>query len=216
VDILILLGPAGSGKGTQSQFLQETYQFRHLSTGDLLRKEVQSESSLGSKVSSIMKSGDLVSDEIILEIVNDNLKKIATDPSVPGVIFDGFPRTIDQAKQLDNLLTNLNLSLTNILYFDISREDSIKRISGRQIDSRNNHVYHIESNPAPKDCEPFLIQRDDDTPEKVSHRYNIFMEQTKPLLTYYGSQVVEINSLQSINDIQHSIDSILNINSAIR
>ena len=99
---------------------------------------------------------------------------------VSGAIFDGFPRTIAQAHAFDELLTSQGLSLSSVLYFDLSLKASIDRISGRQIDSRNNDVYHKISKPAPVDVQPYLITRDDDTEEKVTHRFNVYQEETSP------------------------------------
>src|SRR6056300_1535553 len=155
MNILIFFGPAGSGKGTQAQYLKEKFNFSHLSTGDLLRYEVKSGSELGIQVQKVIESGDLVSNDIILKIIKENILKLVKENNCPGVVFDGFPRTIDQAEAFDHLLNSIHLNLNYAVYFDLSLESSVQRISGRQIDSRNNMVYHKDSNPAPVDVQPY-------------------------------------------------------------
>ena len=126
-----------------------------------------------------------------------------------GFIFDGFPRTIDQGEAFQRLLDELNLSISSVLYFNLSLHESITRISGRLIDSRNNNVYHKFTNPAPEEVKPYLITRKDDTPEKVTHRYNVYIEETSPLLKFYESKLVKIDCLNSIEDISAQIVRLL-------
>ena len=140
MNIIIFLGPAGSGKGTQAQYLRDHFNYAHLSTGDLLRAEVKSDSKLGQEVQSVIHAGNLVSDDIIIKIIRNNVAGLK-DASKEGIIFDGFPRTVEQANAFQDLLSDLNLSISSVLYFDLSLSESINRISGRLIDSRNNNVY---------------------------------------------------------------------------
>ena len=121
----------------------------------------------------------------------------------------GFPRTIAQAHAFDELLTSQGLTLSSVLYFDLSLNASIDRISGRQIDSRNNDVYHRVSNPAPPEVQPYLITRDDDTVEKVTHRFNVYQEETAPLLTYYDKSLKRIDCLQSIDTISQELTDLI-------
>ncbi len=201
MNILIFLGPAGSGKGTQAQYLKAQFNFAHISTGDLLRAEVKSDSDLGKKVQAVMKSGNLVSDEIIIEIIKDHVTALTQQTHLKGIVFDGFPRTLAQGKAFDSMLNSLDLRLNKAMYFDLSLAESIKRISGRQIDSRNNNVYHKDSNPAPADAEAYLISRNDDQPEKVKHRYDVYQKETEPLISHYNNHLVRIDCNQSIDDI---------------
>jgi adenylate kinase len=210
MNIIILLGPAGSGKGTQSKFIQTEYNYLHISTGDLLRNEVASNSTLGQKVRAVIESGNLVSDAIILDIIQTNLNKISEDNSTKGVIFDGFPRTLEQAKGLDTLLSKMGCQLSSILYFDLPLDECIHRISGRRIDSRNNNVYHVEYNPAPEEAQAFLQARDDDSPEKVKHRYTVFEQETTQLLAYYKEKLTSIDCMDSIEIINQQIKQTLN------
>ena len=208
MNVLIFLGPAGSGKGTQAQFLKDKLNYEHLSTGDLLRAEIKSNSDLGQQVQSVINSGNLVSDDIILTIIRKNINGLKSS-NKSGVIFDGFPRTTEQANSLSSLMKEMDLNLSKVLYFDLSLEESINRISGRLIDSRNNNVYHKISNPAPAEAEPFLISRKDDTPDKVTHRYNVYKSETTPLLDYYESELYRIDCLQSIDAISNQITDLV-------
>ncbi|MEC8678607.1 MAG: nucleoside monophosphate kinase, partial [Candidatus Margulisiibacteriota bacterium] len=157
---------------------------------------------------SVIHSGNLVSDDIILNIIQKNIDGLKSS-NKSGVIFDGFPRTVEQANGLASLMTDLGLTLNKVLYFDLSLDESINRISGRLIDSRNNNVYHNVSNPAPKEAEPFLISRKDDTPEKVSHRYTVYKNETTPLLDYYQAELYQIDCLQSIDQISNQITNLV-------
>ncbi|MEK9726534.1 MAG: nucleoside monophosphate kinase [Candidatus Margulisiibacteriota bacterium] len=208
MNILVFLGPAGSGKGTQAQVLKDQFNYVHLSTGDLLREEVKSGSELGQKVQSVIHAGNLVSDDIILDIIRHHLKSLVAQ-QVKGVIFDGFPRTLDQANAFNDLLAEFQLSVSSVLYFNLSLDESIIRISGRQVDARNNKVYHKFSNPAPEEAQLHLITRKDDTPEKVTHRYNVYIEETSPLLSFYGDHVIQIDCLKSIQEITNELVQLL-------
>jgi len=209
MDLFIFLGPAGSGKGTQAQYLISSFNFSHISTGDLLRAEVKSGSEMGKNVQSIITKGDLVPDEIIIAIIKGHLSEVSKDTSIPGIVFDGFPRTIDQAIALDSLIKSMSLNLKALVQFDLSLEDSITRISGRQVDSRNNKVYHKVFNPAPKDAHPYLVQRDDDSEEKVRYRFEVFQKETAPLISHYRSIIYQIDCSKSIVDIHEQMDQLV-------
>ena len=209
MNILVFLGPAGSGKGTQAQYLKEQFQFAHISTGNLLRDEVASGSPLGQQVQSVIESGDLVSDDIILSIIREHVSIMLSKDDINGIVFDGFPRTIEQAVAFDKMLLSLELKINKAVYFDLSLDESIDRISGRQIDSRNNMVYHKVSNPAPIDVVPHLISRDDDDPEKVRHRYLVYQNETEPLLSHYSQQLVRIDCMNTIDDIHITFDDLV-------
>jgi len=209
VNILVFLGPAGSGKGTQAQYLQERFQFTHLSTGNLLREEVTSGSALGAQVQSVIELGDLVSDDIILSIIREHVSILMSKDDIKGIVFDGFPRTIEQAIAFDQMLLSVDLKLNKAVYFDLSLDASIDRISGRQIDSRNNMVYHKISNPAPMDVQPYLISRDDDGPEQVRHRYLVYQNETEPLLSHYSPLLMRIDCMNTIDDIHLTFDDLV-------
>ena len=206
--IFIFLGPAGSGKGTQAQYIKENYNFLHLSNGDLLREEVSLDTEIGQKVKQVMSTGNLVTDQIIIDIIENRLSSMKSI-ACSGIIFDGFPRTKEQAVALDKLLLSLDLNLSQVVLFDLSLELSIERISGRLIDPRNNNVYHATSNPAPEDIAPFLISRDDDHPDKVKYRYELYCEQTQPLIEYYSDRIFKIDSQLSIDRVHSTIDELV-------
>ena len=132
--IFVFLGPAGSGKGTQAQYLKSEYSFFHLSTGDMLRNEVASGSTLGLRLKEVIDSGNLVTDEIILDIISSNISKILIDNTFEGIVFDGFPRTIAQANGFSPILANHGLTVDQTFLFDLSLEASLDRISGRRIE----------------------------------------------------------------------------------
>lgn len=204
--IFVFFGPAGSGKGTQAQYLKSDHGFHHLSTGDMLRSEVNSNSDLGNKVKSVIDSGNLVTDEIILDIIAKNISTLTSGNDHAGIVFDGFPRTIAQANGFDAILSSMNLSVDQAFLFDLSLEASLDRIAGRRIDSRNNDVYHINSNPAPESVVPFLIHRDDDQPEKVTHRYELYKQQTQPLVEFYSDRLITVDCELTISQIHAQFD----------
>jgi adenylate kinase len=209
MNILIFFGPAGSGKGTQAQYLSDKFNFLHLSTGDLLRNEVKSETSLGMQVQKVIEAGDLVSDDIILEIIRHNILIAIENNRTSGIVFDGFPRTIDQALAFDQLLNSINLTINRAVYFDLSLETSLQRISGRQIDSRTNIVYHKASNPAPVEVQPYLVTREDDDSDKVKHRYQVYQNETLPLTNHYADKLLTVDCLKTIDDIHLIFDELV-------
>ena len=212
MNIVIFLGSAGSGKGTQSQYLKKEWGYRHISTGDLLREEMARGSMLGETIRSKVDQGDLVSDDIIIQMIDQTIQShMATNAK--GVIFDGFPRTMDQAVSFQSLLDRMGRSLTTVFYFDLSLEESLKRLSGRRIDPRDGRIYHDVFSPPPLEVEPYLTQRSDDFPEKISHRYDIFLKETMPLLDYYRESLVTLDCSSPIDQITSTILSALGISS---
>jgi adenylate kinase len=180
---LILLGAPGVGKGTQAQFITETYSIPQISTGDMLREAVKAESELGREVKAVMDRGDLVTDEIIIALVKDRIQQSDCDK---GFLFDGFPRTIPQAEAL----VAQGIHLDAVVEISVDYEEIIKRMSGRRVHPGSGRTYHVEYNP-PKvsGCddetgEP-LIQRDDDQEQTVRDRLKVYEEQTSPLVDYY-------------------------------
>lgn len=199
MNIIIFLGPAGSGKGTQAERLSKKLGYDHISMGDLLRQEIASVSPVGLDAKKVMDKGGLVSDTIIMKIVRNQFSMLMTVSK--GIILDGFPRTLSQASELNTILLELSLKIHRVFFFDLSLEASIQRISGRQIDPRSNKVYHTVYNPAPEKIQPFLVTREDDQEEKVLHRYQVYCDQTQPLIDFYAPQLMHINCLASIDSI---------------
>jgi adenylate kinase len=182
---LILLGPPGAGKGTQAAFITEHYGIPQISTGDMLRAAVKAGTPLGVAAKKIMDAGGLVSDDIIIGLVQDRLKQ--PDCS-KGYLFDGFPRTIPQA----DALKQAHVALDFVIEIAVPEEDIIDRMSGRRVHPASGRSYHLRFNPpkvAERDDltgEP-LVQRDDDKEETVRHRLKVYRDQTRPLVDYYSS-----------------------------
>ena len=182
---IIFIAPPAAGKGTQSDLLVKKYGYNHISTGDLLRAEVASKSDLGLKLQDIMKSGNLVSDEIVSELLTNALSKLEG-----SFILDGYPRNIDQAKTLDNILVSLNKKVESAIYLDVNEETATKRATGRLSCPNCNRTYHkYFAKPAEEnicdDCKTSLISRSDDTEETFKVRYSNYINSTAPLLEYY-------------------------------
>ena len=179
---LILLGPPGAGKGTQAHAICARFSIPQISTGDMLRAAIAAGSILGQRVKSIMDAGELVSDNVILELITERL----LEPDCKsGFLFDGFPRTIPQAEAL----TSNGIALDHVLEIDVSDEEVIRRITGRRIHEASGRVYHVVFNPPEvegKDDQTgdMLVQRVDDAKETVKERLKIYHDQTRPLVEY--------------------------------
>ena len=179
---LVFLGPPGAGKGTIAKRAKDYYSIPHISTGDLFRNHINNETELGKQVKSILASGSLVPDSITIEMVR---QRLAEPDCENGFILDGFPRTIPQADALAGMV-----ELDAVVNFVISNEDIVERLSGRRMCPSNGNLYHIKFHPPKvegKDDETGedLIQRDDDKPEAILHRLDVYAEQTEPLINYY-------------------------------
>ena len=185
---LILLGPPGAGKGTQAKRLREDFRVPYIATGDMLRQHVARGSELGRQAKAQINDGDLVSDDVIIGMVTDRIEQ---DDCADGFVLDGFPRTVPQAQALESGLEEVNRGVTAVLLIDTPDEEVVRRISGRRLCVKNQqHVYHVEFDPPKHEgkCDQDgarLVVRDDDAPEKVRHRLEVYHEQTEPLIAYY-------------------------------
>ena len=184
---LVLLGPPGAGKGTQSIVLSKTYKIPHISTGDILRESVKKALPLGIKAKSYMDKGELVPDDIVTGIVIERLKAADTKN---GYILDGFPRTVKQAQDLDAALSKSGSAIDMAVYFDTSEKTAIERLSGRRVCRACGFNYHIKNIPPRKSgvcdkCGGELFQRPDDKEDTVRNRLAVYEAQTKPLIEYY-------------------------------
>jgi adenylate kinase len=187
---LILLGPPGAGKGTQAERLIDDFDLPYYATGDILRAAVKNGTELGKKAKEYMDRGDLVPDDLICEVI---MERLDTSEAADGFILDGFPRTRGQADVLDRGLAERHRRLTAALLLDVSDEEVIRRLSGRRICVKSGHVYHIEFDPPKREgvCDQDgsrLIQRDDDKPETIKRRLEVYHAETKPLIDYYEEQ----------------------------
>ena len=211
---IVLLGPPGAGKGTQAEFICKNFSIPHISTGDMLRESISAKSNLGIKAKAIMDSGKLVSDEVIIGLVKDRIKK---DDCKDGFLFDGFPRTIPQADALQEAEINIDI----VIELTLADEMIISRMSGRRIHQSSGRSYHIEFNPPLAEGKDdvtgeALIQRDDDLPETVKKRLDVYWEQTNPLIVYYRSKSVqtdikyiEIDGSRSLTEVSDQINHLL-------
>lgn len=186
---LIFLGPPGAGKGTLSEEICWQENLLHLSTGDLLRSEIKQGTELGQEVQSIVQSGALVPDEIVAKLVENYLRQL--DESTKGLIFDGYPRTIGQAKLLDGILKKLDLDLDAVVLLEVMEEVLILRLTGRRICRQCNKIYHLAYSPPKQDgvCDQCgghdIYQRPDDNEESVRERLAVYERETLPLVEHY-------------------------------
>jgi adenylate kinase len=210
---VVIFGPPGAGKGTQSAFLIKNFNLFQLSTGDLLREELKSGSELASQIETLMNSGKLVSDDIINSLIE---KKLSDKKIQNRIIFDGFPRNIDQAKTLDNLLKKYSQKISIVLNLKVDYSVLTKRISGRVSCSVCKTTFNEFYDP-PKICEKIecstrqLIKRSDDNAETVSKRLKTYDESTLPILDYYSSKklVKDVNAMADINEVSKQISIII-------
>jgi adenylate kinase len=184
---LILLGPPGAGKGTQAQRLVEDFDLPYYATGDILRQAVKDETDVGKEAKEYMDRGDLVPDELICKVIMD---RVDSKEAEDGFLLDGFPRNLHQAEVLEKALEKRGRRLTGALQIEAPDEEVIRRLSGRRICVKNQHLYHVDFDPPKREgvCDQDgsrLIQRDDDKPETVRKRLAVYHEQTSPLAEHY-------------------------------
>jgi len=184
---LVLLGPPGSGKGTQGERLNEDLRLPYYATGDILRAAVRDETQLGKTAKEFMDRGDLVPDDVIIGVIAE---RIEGSEAADGFILDGFPRTLPQAEALDDELEKVDRGLTAALLIEVPEEEVVRRLGGRRTCEKEGHVFHVEFNPPEEegvcdiDGSPLVI-RDDDKPEVIRHRLETYHDKTEPLVSYY-------------------------------
>jgi len=186
LDLLIFLGPPGSGKGTQAQILTKKLNYIHISIGDLLRENISNQTDLGKLASKYVSSGELVPDDLIIDLVNSSIVDLQSkESSSKGVILDGFPRTINQAAALENKIKELDVLIKSVVYLDISDEKILSRLLNRG--------------------------RDDDEPELIRNRLDVYRNQTEPLLVFYDERKLlnSINGDQELDDVNNNIMNVL-------
>jgi adenylate kinase len=187
---LVLLGPPGSGKGTQGERLQEDFRLPYYATGDILREAVRDGTDLGKEAKEYMDRGDLVPDDVIVGVIGD---RVSSDEAQDGFILDGFPRTEPQAEALDEKMDELGRKLSAAVLIDVTDEEVVRRLSGRRICSKNGHVFHVDFDPPKNEdvcdvCGARLLIRDDDKPEVVEHRLEQYHDKTEPLISHYEDE----------------------------
>ena len=210
---IVFMGPPGAGKGTQAEKIIENYQIPHISTGDMFRKAIKDQTELGMEAKRYMDQGALVPDHVTIGIVKDRLSE---SDCKSGFLLDGFPRTVDQAKALDEILTSLDSKIDYVINIDVDLYILKERLTGRRICRSCGATYHMIFNPPAvagtcDKCGGELYQRKDDNEETVGNRLDVYVSQTKPLLDYYSlaGNLVNINGQQSIDLVFAEIQDVL-------
>lgn len=205
---IALFGPPGAGKGTQAKELIVKYGIPQISTGDILRQAIKEGTKLGLEAKTYMDKGNLVPDSVVNGLVKERLNQ---DDCNNGFILDGYPRTVEQAIKLDEILNELGKKIEKVLALDVPNEDIVERITGRRTSTKTGKIYHIKFNP-PVDEDPSdLVQRADDTEEVVRKRLENYETQTAPVLDYYKSQnkVIMVDGTKSPKEITENLIKIL-------
>jgi len=211
---MVFLGPPGAGKGTQAVILLEKKGFLHLSTGDILRENVKNKTDIGKKAKAFMEKGELVPDDIVIEMMLDTIKSAQ---GKKDFILDGFPRTVYQAKKLDSELSRLKLPIDMVVYFKTSINTAILRLTGRRLCSKCGSNYHIVNMPPKKQgicdkCGGELYQRKDDSIETIKKRLEVYDNQTKELIDYYKAKGIlkEVSGDLEAGEVYSELSEILN------
>ena len=211
---LIILGPPGAGKGTQAAFIASEQNIPHISTGDMLREAIKNGTELGLQAKAVMDAGNLVSDELIIELVKERISK---DDCKDGFLFDGFPRTIPQAEALQEN----NVDINGVIELVVADEEIIKRMSGRRIHLASGRTYHVDFNPPKQpglddETGEELIIRKDDEPETVKDRLKVYWTQTQPLIEYYSNfknasdfKYLTVDGTLTVEEIKNNIKDFL-------
>lgn len=210
---IILMGLPGAGKGTQASEIVKKFPIPHISTGDMFRKAIKDETDLGKEAKSYMDRGELVPDEVTVGIVKE---RISEDDAKKGFLLDGFPRTIDQAEALNDIMSELGRNIDAVINIEVPEEELMNRLTGRRICEKCGTTYHLVFNPPKVDgiCDidgGKLYQREDDNPETVSNRLNVNVKQSKPILEYYNEKGVLkiIDGAKDIDDVTKDVIDIL-------
>ena len=209
---IILLGPPGAGKGTQAKSISNKYSIPHISTGDIFRKNISENTPLGIEAKSYMDNGQLVPDEVTINMVKDRLQQ---EDCKQGYLLYGFPRTVSQAEALQDFLDSRNESLDTALLIEVPRDFILERMTGRRVCPSCGASYHIKFNPAANGkcelCGSDVVQRKDDTEETVKERLDVYEKQTQPLIDFYKDKnlLSTVDGTQAINKVFESICKVL-------
>ena len=210
---IILMGLPGAGKGTQASEIVKKFPIPHISTGDMFRKAIKDETDLGKEAKSYMDRGELVPDEVTVGIVKE---RISEDDAKKGFLLDGFPRTIDQAESLSQIMSELDREIDAVINIEVPEEELMNRLTGRRICEKCGTTYHLVFNPPKVDgiCDidgGKLYQREDDNPETVSNRLSVNVKQSKPILEYYNEKGVlkNIDGSKDIDEVTNDVIDIL-------
>jgi adenylate kinase len=196
---LILLGAPGAGKGTQGALLAEKLGVPKIATGDMLREALRAGTPLGQEARKYMDAGELVPDQVILGMVRERLDR---PDAAEGAIFDGFPRNVEQAESLGGMLAQMGRAVDAVVAIEVDDEVIVRRMSGRRTDPETGIVYHVEHNPPPPEAAERVVQRDDDRPETVRHRLEVYRKNTEPLVAYYRDSGVPVHAVDGDRPIE--------------
>jgi len=207
---LLIVGPQASGKGTQAEKLVDKFNLAHIEMGGLLRNMAKEDSSFGKQVAELINSGQLVPDEMIIEVINKYLANIG---KLDGILFDGFPRIVSQAEYFDNFLSQKGQKLDLVVYLTLPREEVFKRLINRRICSQCGKVFNILANPPKVEgicdfCGGALVIREDDTPEKINKRLDGFENKTVPMIEYYKQKGI-VEKLDGNRPIEVIFDDVV-------
>lgn len=207
------MGLPGAGKGTQASEIVKKFPIPHISTGDMFRKAIKEETDLGKEAKSYMDRGELVPDEVTVGIVKE---RISEDDAKKGFLLDGFPRTIDQAETLNDIMNELDRNIDAVINIEVPEEELMNRLTGRRICPKCGTTYHLVFNPPKEDgvCDldgEKLYQREDDNPETVANRLSVNVKQSKPILSFYDEKglLKNIDGSKDINKVTEDVISIL-------
>lgn len=210
---LILFGPPGAGKGTQAARLQDDFRLPYVATGDILRAAVKDQTELGQAAKGYMDAGNLVPDELVVDLIVD---RIGADDCRDGFILDGFPRNRAQADALGAAFDELGRRITAVLLIDVPDDELVRRISGRRVSVKTGRPYHVESDPPKHEgrCDvdgSRLIQRDDDKPEVVEKRLEVYHAETEPLISYYDERGLlrRVDGTRSPTEVHDHVRAVL-------
>ena len=210
---LVLLGPPGSGKGTQGERLQEDFRLPYYATGDILRAAVRNGSDLGKEAKGYMERGDLVPDAVMVGLIAE---RVSSEEASDGFILDGFPRTIGQGEALDAKLTELDRQLTAVILVEVPDEEVVRRLGGRRVCVKEGHIFHMEFDPPKNEgvCDidgSRLEVRDDDKPDVIRRRLGTYHEKTEPLVGYYEERSVlrRVDGLPAPDEVSDRIRAML-------
>jgi adenylate kinase len=208
--IVVFLGPPGAGKGTQAKLISQELKLRHVSTGDMLRSAVEKQTPLGLKAKEYMDRGDLVPDELVIAMVEQEVLQ------AENLVLDGFPRTLNQAKALESMLSKHGKGVDKVILFEIGDDYIVERLSGRRTCPKCGAVYHMKFNPPKEDelcdvCGVKLIQREDDKEEVVRKRLEVYRKQTAELIDFYEKEdkLIRLDALKSIEELYEEIKKAL-------
>ncbi|MET8678773.1 adenylate kinase [Streptomyces sp. NPDC004647] len=203
---IVLVGPPGAGKGTQAAYLAKNLSIPHISTGDLFRANISQGTPLGKQAQEYMKAGRLVPDEVTIGMAKDRLEQ---PDAAEGFLLDGFPRNLNQAKVLDEILDEKGIALDGVLDLEVPEDEVVKRIAGRRVcRNESSHVFHVTYSPPKTEgvcdvCGGELYQRDDDSEDTVRKRLEVYHRETEPVIDYYKAQglVVTISALGKVTEV---------------